>query len=74
MVFLLPCATALAQGYDDPRVTDYAATLAGITTTQHQILALRAKYCAAGAAQFCQPMQFRPLPSVEEFRQRLPTK
>ncbi len=72
IAFLLLATPAFAQGYDDPRVAEYAATLAGIQDTQRQIVVHRQELCAKGASQFCAPMPFRPMPSVEEFRARLP--
>ena len=62
---------ALAQGFDDPRVADYAAMLAGLQHTQQEILARRARICASGLTEYCQPMPFVPQMSVEEFRARL---
>ena len=81
LLMLLPGA-ALGQGYDDPRVTDYAANLAVIARAQKEITASLAQVCQrieqypqelqSSIRERCaHPIQWPRQMSVEEFRQRL---
>ena len=81
MLMLLP-GVALAQGYDDPRVTDYAANLASIARAQREISESLAQVCQrieqypqelrSGIRERCaHPIQWPQQMSVDEFRQRL---
>ncbi len=80
-LILLP-GTALAQGYDDPRVTDYAANLAMIARAQKEITDSLAQVCQrieqypqelqSSIRERCaHPIQWPQQMSVDEFRQRL---
>jgi len=81
LLILLPRA-ALAQGYDDPRVTDYAANLAIIARAQKEITDSLAQVCQrieqypqelqSSIRERCaHPIQWPQQMSVDEFRQRL---
>ena len=81
LLILLPRA-ALAQGYDDPRVTDYAANLASIARAQKEITDSLAQVCQrieqypqelqSSIRERCaHPIQWPQQMSVDEFRQRL---
>jgi hypothetical protein len=81
LLALLP-GGALAQGYDDPRVTDYAANLAVIARAQKEITASLAQVCQrieqypqelqSSIRERCaHPIQWPQQMSVDEFRQRL---
>ena len=81
LLMLLP-GTALGQGYDDPRVTDYAANLAVIAQAQKEITDSLAQVCQrieqypqelqSSIRERCaHPIQWPQQMSVEEFRQRL---
>jgi hypothetical protein len=81
LLMLLP-GTALGQGYDDPRVTDYAANLAIIARAQTEISASLAQVCQrieqypqelqSSIRERCaHPIQWPQQMSVDEFRQRL---
>ena len=81
LLMLLPGAT-LGQGYDDPRVTDYAANLAVIARAQKEISDSLAQVCQrieqypqelrSGIRERCaHPFQWPQQMSVDEFRQRL---
>jgi hypothetical protein len=81
LLMLLPGA-ALGQGYDDPRVTDYAANLAVIARAQKEISDSLAQVCQrieqypqelrSGIRERCtHPIQWPQPMSVDEFRQRL---
>ena len=81
LLILLPRA-ALAQGYDDPRVTDYAANLAIIARAQKEITDSLAQVCQR-SEQYPQqlqssirercahPIQWPQQMSVDEFREHL---
>lgn len=71
-------ASAMAQSYDDPRVGDYTWYATKTKEAELQVLALRAQICQQGRvlqrpelAQYCEPMQFRPMMTPEEFRAKL---
>jgi hypothetical protein len=81
LLMLLP-GTALGQGYDDPRVTDYAANLAIITRAQKEITDSLAQVCqrieqypqelqSTIRERCAHPIQWPQQMSVDEFRQRL---
>ena len=81
LLILLPSA-ALGQGYDDPRVTDYAANLAIIARAQKEITDSLAQVChrieqypqelQSSIRERCaHPIQWPRQMSVDEFRQRL---
>lgn len=81
LLMLLP-GTALGQGYDDPRVTDYAANLAIIARAQKEITDSLTQVCQrieqypqelqSSIRERCaHPIQWPPQMSVNEFRQRL---
>ena len=81
LLMLLPGA-ALGQGYDDPRVTDYAANLAMIARAQKEISDSLAQVCQrieqypqelrSGIRERCtHPIEWPQQMSLEEFRQRL---
>jgi hypothetical protein len=80
-LILLP-GVALAQGYDDPRVTDYAADLQAIARAQKEISDNLAAVCQridqypqeirSSIVERCaHPIQWPKQMSVDEFRQRL---
>lgn len=81
LLTLMP-VVALAQGYDDPRVTDYAADLQAIARAQKEISDSLAAVCQridqypqeirSSIVERCaHPIQWPKQISVEEFRQRL---
>ena len=81
LLMLLP-GVALGQGYDDPRVTDYAANLAIIARAQKEITDSLAEVCQrieqypqelqSSIRERCaHPIQWPQQMSVDEFRHRL---
>ena len=81
LLILLP-GVAFAQGYDDPRVTDYAADLQTIARAQKEISDSLAAVCPridqypqelrSSIFERCaHPIQWPKQMSVEDFRQRL---
>ena len=81
LLMLLPGA-ALGQGYDDPRVTDYAANLTTIARAQKEITDSLAQVChrieqypqelQTSIRERCaHPIQWPQQMSVDELRQRL---
>ena len=80
-LILLP-GVALAQGYDDPRVTDYAVDLQTIARAQKEISDSLAAVCLridqypqelrSSIVERCaHPIQWPKQMGVEDFRQRL---